>query len=64
MFDFTAKRSLSNFIPVLYLESFMLFKKAGYNGLSLELYTPFDFQLRTLSVTLSFFNSKTSSVAL
>ena len=40
----------------------MLFKKAVYNGLSSELNTPFDFQLRTLSVPLSFFNYKVSSV--
>ena len=38
--------SLSNLIPILYPESFMLFKKGVYNDLSLELYTPFDFQLR------------------
>ena len=40
----------------------MLYKKAVYNGLSLDLYTPFDFQLRTSLVPLSFFNSKASSV--
>ena len=40
----------------------MLCKKAVYNGLSLELNAPFDFQLRTESVPLSFFNSKASSV--
>ena len=40
----------------------MLCKKAGYTGLSLELNTPFDFQLRTKSVPLSFFNSNVSSV--
>ena len=39
----------------------MLCKKAVYNGLSLELNTPFEFQLRALSVALSFFNSKVSS---
>ena len=38
----------------------MLCKKAVYNGLSLELNTPFDFQLRTESVLLSFFNSNVS----
>ena len=42
----TAKRSLSNFIPNLYSECFMLCKKAVYNGLSLKLNIPFDFQLR------------------
>ena len=42
-----AKRSLSNFITILYPESFMLCKKEVHNCLSLELYTPFDFQLRT-----------------
>ena len=44
---FSAKGSLSNFIPILYSESFMLYKKEVYNGLSLELNTPLDFQLRT-----------------
>ena len=34
----------------------MLIKKAVYNGLSLELCTFFDFQLRTQSVPLSLFN--------
>ena len=47
MFCSAAKGSLSNFIPILYPESFMPSKKALYNGLRLELYTPFDFQLRT-----------------
>ena len=58
MFYFTAAGSLSNFIPILYSESFMLGKKAVFNGLSLELNTPFDFELRTLSVLVLFFNSK------
>ena len=40
----------------------MLCKKAVYNGLNLELYTPFDFQLRILPGPFSFFNSKVSSV--
>ena len=40
----------------------MLCEKEVYNGLSLELYTPFDFQLRTQSVLLSFFNSNVPSV--
>ena len=39
----------------------MLCNKAVYNGLSLEVNTPFDFQLRTKSLPLSFFNSKASS---
>ena len=56
-----AKGSLSNFIPILYLEIFMLCAKAVCNGLRLESKTPFDFQLRTQSVPLSFFNSKRSS---
>ena len=43
VFSFTANGFLSNFIPILFPESFMLVKKAVYNGLSLELYTPFDF---------------------
>ena len=33
----------------------MLGKKVVYNGLSLELYTTFDFQLRTQSVLLFLF---------
>ena len=40
----------------------MLFKKVGNNSLSLELNNPFDFQLRTQSVSLSFVNSNVSSV--
>ena len=40
----------------------MLCKKAVYNDLSLELNTPFDFQLRTRLIPLSFFNCKVSSV--
>ena len=35
-FFFTANGSPLNFIPVLYPESFMLCKKAVYDGLSLE----------------------------
>ena len=54
LFSSTAKGSLSNFILILYRESFMLCKKAVYNSLRLELYTPFDFQLRTKSVSLPF----------
>ena len=42
----------------------MLCKKAIYNGLSLELNTPFYSQLITQSVPLSFFNSEVSSVGL
>ena len=33
----------------------MLCKKAVYNGLSLELYTPFDFQLKTHNQYLCLF---------
>ena len=47
LFCSIAKGSLSNFIPILYSESVMLFKKAVYNNLSLELNTQFDFHLRT-----------------
>ena len=47
---------------MLYSENYMLCKKAIYNGLSLELNTPFDFQLREQSVPLSFFNSNVSTV--
>ena len=50
----TAKGPLSIFFPILYSESFILFKKAVYNGLSLELNIPFVFQLRTESAPLSF----------
>ena len=39
----TAEGSLSNVIPVLYPESFVLCKKAVYNDLHLELYPPFNF---------------------
>ena len=56
------KVSLSNFIPFLYLESFMLCKKIVFKGLGLELNTHFDFQLRTESVPLSVLNSNVSSV--
>ena len=47
MFCSTAKGSLSDFSPILYSENIMLFEKRIYNGFSLELNTPFDFQLRT-----------------
>ena len=49
----TAKASPSNFFPILYPESFLLYKKAVHNGLSLEAYKPFDLQVRTYSVPLS-----------
>ena len=58
----TAKVSLSNYSPIIYPESFPLCKKAVYNGLSLELYTLFDFQIRRYSISLSSFNLKVSSV--
>ena len=41
----TAKGFLSNFIPTLHPESFILCKKAVYNGLCLKVYIPFE--LRT-----------------
>ena len=47
MFCSIAKGSLFHFVPILYSESFTLFKEAVYNGLSLELNTPSNFQLRT-----------------
>ena len=47
MFCSIAKVSLLHFVPILYSESFTLFKEAVYNGLSLELNTPSNFQLRT-----------------
>ena len=40
----------------------MVSKKAVYNGLSLNVYTPFDFQLQTKPVPLSFFNPNVSNV--
>ena len=61
MFCSTAKESLSNFIPTLYPKSFIQCKEAVYNDLGLELYTPFDSQLRTYSVPSCFFNSNVSS---
>ena len=42
--------------------TFILFKKAVYNGLSLELHTPFEFQLRTQLVPICFSSSNVSSV--
>ena len=45
-FSSTAKGSLSSFTHILYSEIFMLFKAAVFKELSLELNTPFDFQLR------------------
>ena len=47
LFCSTAKRFLLNFIPILKTESFVLSKKAVDNGLSLEICTPFDFQVTT-----------------
>ena len=44
MFYFTSKTLLSNFISILYPKSFILCRKAAYNGIRLEIYTPFDFQ--------------------
>ena len=38
---------LLNFISVLYPGSFVPFKKVVYCGVSLKMYMPFDFQLRT-----------------
>ena len=42
----------------------MLCKKTIYNDSNLELYTPFEFQLRTQSTPLVFFNCYVSSVGL
>ena len=39
--------SLADFIPILYQESFMLYKKVVCNKLSLELNNLFDSQPRT-----------------
>ena len=44
-FFFSNKTLLSNCILILYPEIFMLCKKTVYNGVSLEVYTHFDFQL-------------------
>ena len=46
LFCSAAKGSLSIFFPILFLESFY-FKKTVYNGLGLESYTLYDFQLGT-----------------
>ena len=46
MFSSTAKGFLSDVLPVLYAESFTICKKV-YDSLSLEVNTPFHFQLRT-----------------
>ena len=62
LFCSTAKVSLSNFIPILYPERFMLCKEVVYNGLRLEVYIPFFIYIRTQSAPLSFFNSNVSSV--
>ena len=54
LFCYTAKGPLSNFIPILYVESLMLCKKAVYNGLSLELNINFDFDLRVIGALFFF----------
>ena len=51
-------KNLYQILFLFYKESFMLFKKAVNNGLTLELNTPFDFQLISNFV---FFNFKASS---
>ena len=62
MFCSTAKGFLSNFILILCPESFILLKKTVNKGLSLELNTPFDFQLITQSLSAPVLNSVASSV--
>ena len=54
LFSSTYKWSLTNFIHTLYPKSFILCKKAVYNSLSLKVYSPYDFQLRTQKVPLIF----------
>ena len=51
-----------NCIPILYPKSLTLCKNAVDNGVSLEVYIPFDFQLITYLVSLSFFDSLKLSV--
>ena len=41
----------------------MFCEKAVYNGVNLEVYTPFDFESITYSVPLPSFNSNVSRVA-
>ena len=54
LFSSTYKWSLTSFIHTLYPKSFILCKKAVYNSLSLKVYSPYDFQLRTQKVPLIF----------
>ena len=54
LFSSTYKWSLTNFIHTLYPKSFILCKKAVYNSLSLKVYSPYHFQLRTQKVPLIF----------
>ena len=53
-FSSTHKWSLTNFIQTLYPKGFLLCKKAVYNSLSLNLYSPYDFELKTQKVPLIF----------
>lgn len=49
----TTRTLLSNFIIILYPESFIRCNRAVYNGVSLEVYTPSDFNPTTKTVPLS-----------
>ena len=53
-FSSTYKWSLTNFIHTLYPKGFLLCKKAVYNSLSLKVYGPYDFELKTQKVPLIF----------
>ena len=53
-FSSTHKWSLTNFIQTLYPKGFLLCKKAVYNSLSLNVYSPYDFELKTQKVPLIF----------
>ena len=57
LFRSRTKTLLLNFIPILYPKRIMFYKRGVYNEISLEVYTTFDFQPITCSVTFSSFNS-------
>ena len=56
------KGVLLHCIPILFPKYFTLGKKAPCNAVSLESYTPFDFQPVICLVLLSFFRSSTLNV--
>ena len=47
LFCATPKKLLFNCIPILHPETVFSFRKAVYNGVSLEIYITFDFKLMT-----------------